>query len=285
MGNNLFEARLVNKITQELRVEATTVSDLEKLLEDGEVQRALELVNEDDDAWEDLLGFLEGSDESMQRVSFELVAQCGDHPRLLEALPMLISGLDSGEEDLYRYAAEAMYFLGSDAVEAADSLAALLNYDDDEVRRSVARVFAQMGTGAIEAKEALIEALGDSDEVVRGEIALALGNLSADVPEAVPRLIALLTDEEEFTHGEKTLDVRSAAQTALAKIGAPAIASLLEALRADRADLRAIALSTLSRIGSLPEGAVKDIEEAVQDPDEIVQTAARKALKKIKAEK
>ena len=285
MGNNLFEARLANRISQEQRIEATSVSDLEKLLEDGQVQKALELVNDDDDAWEDLLGFLEGSNETMQRISFELVAQCGDHPRLLEALPMLISGLDSGEEDLYRYAAEAMYFLGSDAVEAADSLAALLTYDDDDVRRSVARVFAQMGTGAIEAKEALIEALRDSDEVVRGEVAIALGNLSADVPEAVPRLIALLTDEEEFTHREKTLDVRTAAQMALENIGTPAVTSLLEALRADRAELRAIAVTTLSRIGSLPEGAVKDIEEAVQDPDETVQTAARKALKKIKAEK
>ena len=268
-----------------MHIEATALSDLEKLLEDGDIKSALDLVNEDDDAWEDLLGFLEGSDESMQRISFELVAQCGDHPRLLEALPMLISGLESDEEDLYRYAAEAMYFLGSDAVEAADSLATLLRYDDDEVRRAVARVFAQMGAGALEAKETLIEALGDSDEVVRGEAAIALGNISADVPEAVPRLIALLTDEEEFIHSDKTLDVRTAAQMALARIGTPAINSLLEALRADRADLRAIALSTLSRSGSLPEGAVKDIEEAVQDPDETVQAAARKALKKIKAEK
>jgi HEAT repeat protein len=261
------------------------VSVLEKLLEDGEVQKALDLVNEDDDAWEDLLGFLDGSNESMQRISFELVAQCGDHPRLLEALPMLINGIDSGEEELYRYAAEALYFLGSGALEAADSLASLLSYDDDEVRRAVARVFTQMGSGALVAKDALIEALTDSDEVVRGEAALALGNLSMDVPEAVPRLVTLLTDEEEFVHGGKTLDVRTAAQTALVKIGIPAITNLLEALRADRADVRAISLLTLSRIGSLPEGAVKDIEEAVQDPDETVQTAARKALKKIKAEK
>jgi HEAT repeat protein len=261
------------------------VSDLEKLLEEGDVQKALELVNDDDDAWEDLLGFLEGTNESMQRISFELVAQCGNHPRLLEALPMLINGLDSGEEELYRYAVEAMYFLGSDAVEAADSLSALLVYDDDEVRRAVARVFTQMGSGALIAKEALIEALTDSDEVVRGEVAIALGNLSTDVSEAVPRLVTLLTDEEEFSHGGKPLDVRTAAQTALVQIGTPAIAQLLEALRADRPELRAIALITLSRIDSLPEGAVKDIEEAIQDPDETVQAAARKALKKIKTEK
>jgi len=31
------------------------VSDLYKLLEEGEIQKALELVNEDEDAWEDLI--------------------------------------------------------------------------------------------------------------------------------------------------------------------------------------------------------------------------------------
>ncbi|MFX0168646.1 MAG: HEAT repeat domain-containing protein [Candidatus Hodarchaeota archaeon] len=261
------------------------MSELEKLLEDGEIQKALELVNEDDDAWEDLLEFLEGSDEAMQRLAFEVVSQSGDHPRLLEALPMLISGLNSDNEELYRYAAEALYFLGSDAVEAADSLSSLLSHDDDDVRRAVARVFTQMGSGAIEAKDALIDALTDSDEVVRGEAALALGNLGPDVPEAVPKLIALLTDEEEFLHDEKTLDVRTAAKTALEQIGTSAISNLLEVLRADRAELRAIALLTLSHISNLPEDAVKDIEEAILDPDEIVQSAARKALKKIKVEK
>ncbi|MFW9987015.1 MAG: HEAT repeat domain-containing protein [Candidatus Odinarchaeota archaeon] len=258
------------------------MSDLYKLLEEGEMKKALELVNEDEFAWEDLMGLLEDSDESIQRSAFEIVSKSGDNPRLLDALPMLISGLDSDEEIICRYAAEALYYLGSDASEATESLSRLLHHDDDEVRRAVARVFSQMGSSALEVKEPLIEALEDSDEVVRGEIALALANLGNEVPEAIPALIALLVDEEEFIHDGKGMEVRIAAQSALGQIGQDAVPGLLEAMRADRPEQRAMAVSTLASIESLPEGAVKDIEEAVQDPDSMVQAAAKKALKQMK---
>jgi HEAT repeat protein len=261
------------------------VSELYKLLEEGELKRALELVNEDEYAWEDLMGLLEDSDESIQRSAFEIVSKSGENPRLLDALPMLISGLDSDEEIICRYAAEALYYLGSDAGEAAESLSGLLQHDDDEVRRAVARVFSQMGSSALEVKESLIEALNDSDEVVRGEIALALANLGNDASEAIPALITLLVDEEEFTHDGKSMEVRIAAKTALEQIGKDAVPSLLEAMRADRPEQRAMAVSTLASIEALPEGAIKDIEEAVQDPDDIVQAAAKKALKRMKAKK
>jgi HEAT repeat protein len=261
------------------------MSDLYKLLEEGEIQKAVARVNEDEDAWEDLIGLLEATDESIQRSAFEIVSQSGDNPLLLEALPMLISGLNSDEDDICRYAAEALYYLGSDAVEASDSLSKLLRHDDDDVRRATARVFTQMGPGAIVAKEPLIEALSDSDEVVRGESALALGNLGSDASEAVPALIELLSDEEEFTHAGKGMEVRLAAQTALEQIGPDAVPGLLEAMRADRAEQRVIAVTALGSIESLPEEAVKDLEDAQLDPDETVQTAAKSALKRIKAEK
>ncbi|MFW9831600.1 MAG: HEAT repeat domain-containing protein [Candidatus Thorarchaeota archaeon] len=260
------------------------MSDLHKLLEEGEIQKALELVNEDEYAWEDLMGFLEDSDESIQRSAFEIVAQSGENPRLLDALPMLISGLSSEEDDICRYAAEALYYLGSDSAEAADSLSILFQHDDDEVRRAVARVFAQMGSGALTAKESLIEALTDSDEVVRGESALALGNLGSEVPEAIPQLINLLNDEEEFLHMNKPTEVRTAAQNALTQIGSTAIPNLLEAMRVDRPEQLVIAITTLATIGGLSEEVIKDIEDAVQDPDETVQATAKKALKKIKSE-
>lgn len=264
--------------------EATCVSDLHKLLEEGEIQKALELVNEDEYAWEDLMGFLEDSNETMQRSAFEIVSQSGNNPRLLDALPMLINGLNSEEADICRYAAEALYYLESDSAEAADSLSGLLRHDDDDVRRAVARVFTKMGSGALIAKESLIEALSDSDEVVRGESALAIGSMGSDASEGIPPLITLLGDEEEFQHDGKGMEVRTAAQTALSQIGVSAVPGLLEALRVDRAEQRVIAVSTLATIGSLPEEAVKDIEDAVHDPDENVQEAAKKALKKIKVE-
>jgi HEAT repeat protein len=80
-----------------------------------------------------------------------------------------------------------------------------------------------MGSAAIDGKDALTDALSDSDEVVRGESALAIGNLGIDVPEAVPRLIGLLTDEEEFIHDGESMEVRTAAKTALEQIGSDAV--------------------------------------------------------------
>ncbi|MFX1577518.1 MAG: HEAT repeat domain-containing protein [Promethearchaeota archaeon] len=261
------------------------MSDLLKLVEEGEIQKALELVNEDEDAWEDLMGLLDNTDESIQRSAFEIVSQSGDNPMLLEALPMLISGLSSDEDDICRYAAEALYYLGSDAAEAAESLTALLQHDDDDVRRTASRVFTQMGTSALFAKEALIEALADSDEVVRGEAAVAIGNLGSDAAEAVPILIELLSDEEEFSHDGETMEVRLAAQTALEQIGPEAVPGLLEAMRADRPEQRVIAVTALGSIGTLPEEAIKDLEDAQLDPDAAVQKAAKTALKRMKAEK
>ncbi len=266
-------------------LEASQVSDLYKLLEEGEIQKALQLVNEDEDAWQDLMELLEDSDESMQRFAFEIASKSGDNPLLLEALPMLISGLDSDEDDICRYAAEALYYLGPDAADAAESLSNLLSHDDDDVRRASARVFTNMGTAALVAKEQLIEALSDSDEVVRGEAALAIGNLGRDAPEAVPVLINMLSDEEEFIHENRGMEVRLAAQKALERIGPDAIPGLLEALRADRPEQRVIAVTALGAMESLPEEAAKDIEDATLDPDETVQNAAKTALKRIKAQK
>ena len=65
-------------------LEALELSELYKLLEEGELQKALELVNEDEDAWQDLMGLLEDSDESMQRFAFEIASKSGDNPLLLE---------------------------------------------------------------------------------------------------------------------------------------------------------------------------------------------------------
>jgi HEAT repeat protein len=260
------------------------VSDLEKKLEEGEIRKAVELVNENEYFWEDLMEFLNDSDENKQRAAYEVVSLVGDHPRLLEALPMLINGLQSDEDGICRYSAEALYHLGTDAVEAAEPLAALLEHDDDEIRRAAARTIVALGSAALDVREKLIDALSDSDEVVRGEAAFAISQLGEEAPEAIPQLITLLGDEEEFVHDGKSMEVRSAAQSALSKIGTEAIPGLLEVLREDGAERRAMAVNTLSIISPLPEGAIADLQEAVEDPDEAVQTAAKNALKRIKSD-
>ncbi|MFX1563611.1 MAG: HEAT repeat domain-containing protein, partial [Promethearchaeota archaeon] len=102
--------------------------------------------------------------------------------------------------------------------------------------------------------------------------------------EAITDLVSLLEDEEEFMHKGRNMDVRTAATEALGAIGPAAVPSLIEALREDRPESRLMAIKALARIGLLPDEAIKNLEEALQDPDENVQTAARKALKRIKSE-
>jgi HEAT repeat protein len=260
------------------------MSVLRKLLQTGKIRKVLAMVGEDEDLGADLIEFLEDADETTRRAAFEVVAQAGNFPSLLEALPMLIAGLESGEEDTCRFAAEALRHLGADAAEAADPLAALLDHDDDEVRRSAARALGAIGPAATGVSEQLIEALNDSDEVVRGEAALAIRNIGSGASEAVPHLVEMLLDEEEFKHNGKSIEVRDAAREALSRIGPKAIPGLLDALREDRADLRLMAVTTLGRMPRLPAEAMKDLEEAVSDPDEAVRDAARKVFKKTKSE-
>ncbi len=260
------------------------MTNLHRLLEEGQIRKALALVTTDEDMWENIITYLEDTDESIQRAAFEVVAQVGNHPNLLDALPMLISGLESGEEVICRFAAEALLHLKADAADAIEALADLLDHDDSELRRAVARVIAVIGPPVVEILDKLIEALSDSDEVVRGEAAFAIRNIGSDAEEAVTPLIELLLDEEEFVHEGKVVEVRSAAAEALGKIGSGAVSALLDVLREERPEIRFVVIRTLARIGSLPHEAIKDLEDALQDPDENVQAAARQALKRIKSE-
>jgi HEAT repeat protein len=259
------------------------VTDLFKLLEEGDTRKALAAVIEDEDLWTDLIEFLEANDEDIRRSAFEVVATAGNHPSLLEALPMLIKGLESDDEVICRNAAESLYNLGPDASDAVESLVRLISHEDSELRRASARLINAIGPAVSEILEHLIIALSDSDEVVRGEVAYAMMNVDKDLDEAVPHLVELLMDEEEFEHKGKIKEVRMAAQEALIHIGLDAVPGLLEALRNDRADYRLIVITTLAQIKPIPEEAIKEIEDAAQDPDETIQTEARKALKKIKA--
>jgi HEAT repeat protein len=260
------------------------VTNLHRMLEEGKIRKALTLVTTDEDMWANLITYLEDIDVSIQRAAFEVLAQVGNHPELLDALPMLISGLESGDEVICRYAAEALLHLKADAVEALEELADLLSHDDSELRRAVVRVLAVIGPPVVDILANIIEALSDSDEVVRGEAALAIKNIGSDAEEAVTQLVELLTDEEEFIHNGKVSEVRNAASEALGKIGLAAVPVLLDALREDRPEIRLIAIRTLARIGSLPSEVIRNLEEALQDPDENVRAAARQALKRIKSE-
>ncbi len=257
------------------------MTNLRKLLEDGAIGEAIGLLSNDEDLLEELISLLEDTDQDIQRSAFEVVSQTKSIHSQLEAIPTLIGGLESDDDEVCRYAAEALYFFGTDAADATESLANLLEHDDDDIRRAAARTLRAIGSGAVIALQRLIEALGDSDETVRGEAALSIGNIGNDNPEPIPSLVKVLTDEEEFEVDGKTLEVRLAAQQALVQFGSTAVPGLLEALRDDRAELRLIAVTTLAQIPALSDVAIELLQAAVNDPDSTVSTAAQKAIKQV----
>ena len=261
------------------------MTNLRKLLEDGAIGEAIGLVSSDDDLLEDLIGLLEDTDEDIQRSAFEVVSHTGSIQNMLEAIPTLIGGLGSENDEICRFAAEALYFFGTDAVDATESLANLLGHDDDDIRRAAARTLRAIGSGAAEALQYLVEALGDSDETVRGEAALSIGKIGSSDSEPIPSLVRVLTDEEEFEVDGKTLEVRHAAQQALVQLGSTSVPGLLDALRDDRAELRLIAVTTLAQIPSLSDVALELLQATINDPDSTVSSAAQKALKQVNTEK
>ena len=260
------------------------MSELRELLERGKMRKVLALVEDDEDLMAELIGYLDDSDEEVRRAAFRALSMAEDTPALAEALPSLIGGLESDDEEICRFAAEALSRLGVEAAEAVGPLGDLLGHEDEEVRRAAARALGSVGPAAVEVLDRLVAALEDGDEGGRGEAALALGSLGPDAAEAVPSLVRALADEEEFRSRGRTMEVRQAAQQALVQIGSAAVLGLLEALRDDKTDVRCLAATTLGKIGSLPQEAMRGLEEAAsQDPDQSVRQAARSALKKAKA--
>ncbi len=261
------------------------MTNLRKLLEDGLIREALALISKDEDLLEDLMSLLEDTDEDIQRSAFEVISQAKSVQGLSEVVPTLIGGLESDNDEICRFAAAALYFFGTDAAEATEPLAILLDHDDDDIRRAAARALRAIGQGAANAFHRLIEALGDSDEAVRGEAALSIGNIGSSDPEPIPFLVKALADEEEFEIDGKPLEVRHAAQQALVQLGSTAVPGLLEALRDDNAELRLIAVTTLARIPSLSDVAIELLQATINDPDTTVSSAAEKAIKQMNATK
>ncbi len=283
-SNNFFNRFFLRIYLKQLS-EEKGVTNLRKLLEDGAIAEAIGKISKDEELLEDLISLLEDTDEDIQRSAFEVVSQTQSIQTLLEAIPTLVGGLESENEEVCRFAAEALYYFGTDAAEATESLSILLNHDDDDIRRAAARTLRSIGPGAVSALQHLVEALGDSDETVRGEAALSIGNIGSVDPEPVPFLVKALTDEEEFEMDGKPLEVRHAAQQALVKLGSTAVPGLLDALRDDRAELRLIAVTTLARIPSLSDVAMELLQATINDPDTTVSSAAQKAIKEVNAQK
>jgi HEAT repeat protein len=180
---------------------------------------------------------------------------------------------------------------------ATDALMKALKDENCEVRE-----LAVKALGKIRDEKAilpLIEALRDEDSDVGYCAGAALGNIGkpaveplirelTDVDEDVRRFAAIglgLTGEKRVVKylvealGDEHLLVQIGASKALHRIGAPALAPLIEAIKDRSCRIRVHAIITLGDLGS--KRAVKPLIDALRDEDREIRDIASFALEKI----
>ena len=186
----------------------------------------------------------------------------GDDARTEEAA--LVLGQRSAENISTEGSEAARQSLG-DAM--LPSLRDLLADADPDRRWWAARALAAVGTQA--AQDLLITALADPDPDVRACAAQGLGELRAE--KSVAGLVRCMADPSPF--------VSRIAADSLARIGPPAVPSLIAALGEEWVLARAGAARALSIIQ--PKEAIPALCAALNDPSGIVTHYAEEALERM----
>ena len=138
-----------------------------------------------------------------------------------------------------------------------------LRSSDDSIRAAAVAALQSMGKEAV---GYLIEALSDPHYSVRIAAAEALGEIGD--PDAVEALVRTLGDERE--------DVRIAAASALSRIGdRRAVQPLIHLFRDRYHGVRVAAADAVAEFG---RGALRELEEALNDPLPVVRVTAAKAI-------
>jgi len=217
-----------------------------------------------------------------------------------QVAPVLVQTLMTNRTGATAELQLALRRLGAPAVSA---LAPALNAADAETRLLATEIIA--GIGSRQVVGPLAMRLTDSSPAVRRLAAETLGSMTKDMlraastPQVVDRMLVALSDPNWHVYdavrealariGEPAVaalinklatgDLRSKyiAQQALVKIRIPAIRPLLAALRSPRADVRQWVATTLGKIGP---AIIDPISELLKDPTQPaeVQAAAIRAL-------
>ena len=133
---------------------------------------------------------------------------------------------------------------------------------------------AQDGEVATAVAEPLRAALGDAYEPVRLNALYALG---AAGPAALPHLLPLLQEGADYFSHNQVLNVNHIAD-ALAVIGEPAVAALIDALADPQEHVRASAAYGLGEMGPVARRAVQELAKVVRDDTAAVRFHAISAL-------
>lgn len=199
------------------------------------------------------------------------------------AVEPLLQALEDKDTWARDGAARALGEIGD--AKAVEPLAGMLRQKDSRVRELAAEALGGIGEPAL---EHLIQALKDRAPAVRKAAAEALGGIGN--ARAVEPLIQTLTitpliqDWDDYTNLQSFADgykreVKPAVESALAKIGEPAVAPLIQALRDKDSWIRNGAARALAEIRDAR--AVEPLIRALEDEDDNVQTEAAYALGRI----
>jgi HEAT repeat protein len=198
----------------------------------------------------------------------------GEIGQLTEAgARLLVAAVQDPHPETRAIAVEA---LGKDAGHRADSAEAVVRALDDSndlVRIEAARTLMRWNAASPSVILGLSKLLQGANPAAQVQAAQALGRLGAQAAAAGPALL-----QTALQSGE---DVRESALRALALIQPPEAVDAFRAGLVDaRAEIRKLASAALLKIGSVPEGALPDVIQALRDPEVRVRANAAGLLAK-----
>ena len=203
-------------------------------------------------------------DRKVRRDVMAALARIG--PAAKAAVPDLTGLLVDDDPEIRRDAVEALTKIGPAAV---PGLMRALDDENRSVRISALRALATIGPGARSAVPRLVALLAGKDEADRESAAGALGQIGPEAESAIPALIEFLGSNSSHRNWSSSkAGPQHPAARALAKIGAPAVPTLINALGDDREFVRSEAAGALGEIGPEAMAATSAlIKIALSDKD------------------
>jgi HEAT repeat protein len=232
--------------------------------------------SENEGAMPALLKALQVRDVMVRRLAVAAVArfgQAGKTALARSAYPVLLKLLAEDGSTLVRREAAAAVVAVDPADGNAVPLLARALRADKELRLQAALSLEKMGTVAKAAVPELVGALSDTEPDFRQQVVVTLGSIGPAAKTAVPFLIKDIQDPFR----------RPDALAALARIGAPAVPALIQALETRRLrPVRKEIAETLGEIGPAAKDAINPLLSLfAYSTDKEVRQAAQQALVRI----
>lgn len=192
------------------------------------------------------------------------------------AFMQLVDARDNPKPTAWEEAEQTLEKLGKDAV---PTLISKLNSPDVDVRELATMWLVRLGPDAANTERELARVLDDESDFVRVNAASALSHLPAYSDRVIPTLTELLS------HAEFSVRITAATALGNAgELAASAVPQLVETLDGED-DLQAAALTTLGRIGPAAKPALPAVQQLWQtSANATVKAAASEAFQAIQGE-